>query len=311
MKDKDISEYDFIEKATDAWQRIQHHIRETPLEFSPYLSQISGSMVYLKLENLQQTGSFKFRGAVNFISSLSRPEMDRGIVTASTGNHAKAVAGFLSKTNIKGSIYVPENAVRSKTKVLSDFDIALNYVGKDVIETEKFARETAIKNGQIYIPPYNHLKIIAGQATVAVELEKQLEQIDAVFVPVGGGGLISGIAGYLKQRDSDVKIIGCQPIASPVMCESVKAGNIVEMISLPTLADGTAGGIEPGSVTFDFCKKLVDGFILVEEAEIQEAMQLVYDYHQQKIEGAAALSVASFLKACKSYKNKNVVLIIS
>ncbi len=191
------------------------------------------------------------------------------------------------------------------------YDVVLKFFGTDCVKTEEHAIKEAVKNSFKYIPPYNDLKIIGGHGTIGIELNRQIESIDAVLVPVGGGGLISGIAGYLKSMDEKIEIIGCQPKNSAVMFESIKAGRILEMESQPTLSDGSAGGIEQGAITFDICKKYVDDFILVSEEEIKEAMKLILEKHFMLIEGAGALSVASFLKAKERFKGKNVVLIIS
>ncbi len=163
----------------------------------------------------------------------------------------------------------------------------------------------------MYIPPYNDLKIIGGQATIGIELQKQIENINTVLVPVGGGGLISGIAAYLKSMDKNIEIVGCQPENSAVMYESINAGKIVEMESKPTLSDASAGGIEPGAITFDICKKYVDDFILVTEEEIKDGIKLFIEKHNLLIEGTGVLAAASFLKTIEKFKNKNVVLILS
>jgi len=295
----------------EAEKRIRKHIRETPLEFSPFLSKQVNCGVYLKCENIQVTGSFKFRGAVNYFLSLTEPEKQKGLVTSSTGNHGAAFAYLLNKFGGSGTIYVPETAAPSKVEALRSLGIKIVFHGDDCVETELYARQEAEKRGQFYIAPYNHLKIIGGQGTVAVELLKQIDKMDAVFVPVGGGGLISGVAGYLKSQNRDIRIIGCQPENSHVMKASVEAGRIVEMASKPTLSDGTAGGIEPGSITVDICREYVDDFVLLTEKEIEDAILLVLQKHYMLIEGAAALSVAALLKMKKAHQNKTVVLILS
>jgi len=302
---------DSAQEALAAEHRIRKHIRKTPLEYSPYLSRLGNCRVYLKLENFQVTGSFKYRGVVSHILSLSQDEKERGIVTASTGNHATAFAYFSDQVGIEGTVYLPENTDEVKLEALRWYDVELKLHETDCVRTEVFARETARRYGQVYIPPYNHPKIIAGQATIAVELERQLENIDAVFAPIGGGGLISGIAGYLKRSEASVEIIGCQPKNSPVMYESVRQGKIVNMESLPTLSDGTAGGIEEGSLTFDICRRHVDDYVLVSEDEIKDAIALMIEKHCLLIEGAAALPVASFVKLKDRFAEKNVVLVVS
>ncbi len=299
------------DEVINAEKRIRKYIRETPLEFSIYLSKKMGANVYLKLENFQITGSFKIRGALNKVLSLNSRDKKRKLVTASSGNHGIAVAYVLDKLGYKGTVYLPNYTSPAKIEMLRSYNVNLEFHGDDCVETENKAREIAKERDYVYIPPYNDYKIIGGQGTIAIELERQLEEIDAIFIPVGGGGLISGISGYLKPENSNIKIIGCQPENSPVMYESIKAGKIIEMESKPTISDGTAGGIEKSAITFDICKKYVDDFVIVEEEEIKEAIKLVLDRHSMLIEGAGALSVACFLREKEKFINKNVVLIIS
>jgi threonine dehydratase len=306
-----IQAIDVKKEALKAKKRISKYIRETPVEYSPYLSQSGRCHVYLKLENFQLTGSFKLRGAMNKLLSLNKKEKEKGVVSASSGNHGVAFAHGLKALGFKGIIYLPENASRAKIKALRNYDIDMKFYGYDCVKAESFAREIAEKHNQIFISPYNDPKIIGGQATVGIELAIQLKKIDAILVPVGGGGLISGIAGYPKTIDKNIEIIGCQPENSPVMYGSIRAGKIIEMESKSTLSEGSAGGIEPGAVTFDICKDFVDDFILVKEDEIKEAIKLILDKHYMLVEGAATLSVASFLKTKERFENKNVVLILS
>ncbi len=295
----------------DAEKRIREYIRETPVESSSYLSQLGNCRVHLKLENNQITGSFKLRGAVNKFLSLNTDERKGDIITASSGNHAAAFAHVLDKFGGKGVIYLPENASQAKVQALRLTGVKLKLYGDDCIKSETLAKETAAKKGQVYISPYNDQKIIGGQGTIGIELLRQIEKVDVVLVPVGGGGLISGIAGYLKAVDKNIEIIGCQPENSPVMHASIQAGRILEMESKPSIADGTAGGIDPDTITFDICRKFVDDFILVSEDEIKAAIRFMIDKHQLLVEGAAALSVAAFIKEKQHFVNKNVVLIVS
>ncbi|MFX1252523.1 MAG: threonine/serine dehydratase [Promethearchaeota archaeon] len=294
----------------DAEKRIRKYIRETPLEFSPYLSQLGKSNVFLKLENIQLTGSFKVRGALNKLISLSKEERAAGIITASSGNHGLAVAYALKTLGGKGRVILPDYTVKTKINALQYYNISISFHGSDCEETEAFARTTALDNNQIFISPYNDPQIIGGQGTIGIELMRQLERIDAVFVSVGGGGLISGIAGYLKSINKDIEVIGCLPENSPVMYESIKAGEIISMESKSTLSDGTAGGIEPNAITFDLCKAYVDDFILVTESEIKEALKLILEKHHLVIEGAAGVAVAAYLKKKEQFEDKNIVLII-
>ncbi|MBC8457312.1 MAG: threonine/serine dehydratase [Deltaproteobacteria bacterium] len=294
-----------------AEKRIREYIRTTPLDFSPHLSEICNCNIYLKLESEQLTGSFKIRGAMNKLLSLSKSQKERGIITASTGNHALAVASGLQKLNVRGTIYLPENAAKSKIEAIRCYNAPIKFHGKDCVETEIYARGEAEKRGMVFISPYNDSQIIAGQGTIGIEILEQLPEVDTVFAPVGGGGLISGIAGYLKSLNKKIKIFGCLPVASPVMSESIKAGKIIEMETKETLSDGTAGGIESGAITFNLCRNYVDDYFLVTEEEIKEAIYLMLKKNHKVIEGASALTVAVLLRNKEKFKDRNIVLVIS
>ncbi|MBN1272885.1 MAG: threonine/serine dehydratase [Candidatus Aminicenantes bacterium] len=302
---------DVTKEVLEAEERIRKHIVETPLIASSFLGSKKNCRVFLKLENLQRTFSFKFRGAANKILSLDQEVLSRGVVTASSGNHGAAFAALVGQRNLRGVLFLPKSASETKVDTLRGFNVELRFHGEDCLETEIFARRYASENGLAYIPPYNDPKTIGGQGTIGIELDRQMKECDVVYVPVGGGGLISGLAGYLKSVRPLVHIIGCQPENSAVMYESIKAGKILSIPSKPTLSDGTAGGIELGSVTFDFCRRYVDDFILVNEEEIKNAVKLMIDKHSLLIEGAAALSVASFLKDRSDLTGNTVALIIT
>ena len=294
--------------------RIRSHVRETPLELSPYLSAEADADVYLKLESQQITGSFKLRGAMNKFLSLSKGDRSRPVVTASSGNHAGAVAYALKELGGTGIIYLPSTVSRVKVEALEPYGpygVELRFVGSDSVEGELEAKRVSREEGLLYISPYSDPQVIGGQGTIAVEIERQLERFDAVFVPVGGGGLISGIAGYFKARSPSVRIVGCQPRASRVMYESLAAGRILDLPSERTLADGTAGGVDPDAITFAICQRDVDEMVLVSEDEIALAMRLAIEKHCMLIEGAAALSIASFRKMRPAYRGQTVVLVVS
>lgn len=293
-----------------AEERIRPHIRETILDYSPYYSSLTDANVYFKLENLQYTGSFKVRGAMNKVLSLTPAERDRGVVTASTGNHGAATAFSLGKFGATGIVFVPQGASSGKVQAIERLGAEVCYHGDDGAVTEAHARQYARDNRLTYVSPYNDPQVIGGQGTIAVELAKQLDQIDMVYVALGGGGLISGIAGYLKSIHPDVKIIGCSPANSQVMIESVKAGQILDLPSLPTLSDGTAGGVEPDSITFDLCCDLVDDYETVTESEIKESLRQYLQVHHMLIEGSAAVALAGCLKQSDRMAGKNVVVIL-
>lgn len=299
-----------FQEVLKAEKRIKKYIRKTPLEFSPFLSKLCGSNIYLKLESEQLTGSFKIRGAFNKILSCE-DECRKGLITASTGNHGRAVAYVLNMLKMEGTVYVPGKVSEAKLEVLQFSDINIKKYDGTSGETEIYARKMAEKQGITFISPYNDVDIIAGQGTIGHEIFEQLPNVDAVLTCIGGGGLISGIGGYLKHKNKNIMLIGCEPEASCAMQASIKVGKVIEVEHKPTLSDGSAGGIEPGSITFDFCKKYVDNYIQVTEDEIKNAIVLMIEKHHKIIEGAAAVPLASLIKNKNLFKDKNVVIVLS
>ena len=292
----------------DAAVELKGGVIQTPVLQSDALARSSGADVYLKLENEQHTGSFKYRGALNKLLSLgvSPPP----VIGASTGNHGLAMSMVLRELELEGTIFLPSTTAKHKVNSLRDHDINLAFHGKDGIEAEQKARHIAEREGGAFISPYNDLQIIAGQGTVAVELLKQIESLDYLFASVGGGGLISGIALVLKTHLPTIMIVGCSAERSNVMQKSVEAGVIVEQPLQPTLSDGTAGGIEADSLTLPLCMELVDDWVSATEEEIASAMRLIYREHGINIEGAAGVTVACFLKYRKCLTGKRVALVI-
>ncbi|OAI45695.1 hypothetical protein AYO45_06635 [Gammaproteobacteria bacterium SCGC AG-212-F23] len=299
------------EEVLSAENRIRNYIRETPLDCSIVLSQLTGAQVYLKHENMQYTNSFKVRGALNKLLSLTAEQRANGIVTASSGNHGAAVAYGLHQFNIPGIIFVPENASSAKVKNIRNYGAQLEFYATDCMQTEIYAREYANTHHKTYISPYNDLQVLGGQGTIAIELMKQLEKVDVIFVPVGGGGLISGIAGYVKAVSPTTKIIGCLPETSPALSASIAAGKIIEIETLPTLSDATAGNMELGSITFEISQKYVDDYVLVSEEEIKNAIIFSLKSQHCLIEGAAAVALAALLKTSSQWAGKNAVVILS
>jgi threonine dehydratase len=186
----------------------------------------------------------------------------------------------------------------------------VQHFGVDGLDTEERARQYAIDHEMTYLSPYNDVDVIAGQASCGVEIAKQVDNVDALFVAVGGGGLIVGVAGFLRSVQSRMQVIGCQPEASPVMAASAKAGRLLDMPCQPTLSDGTAGGIEAGAITFDLCQELVDDYVLVSEEEIAVAMREFIDAHHMLLEGAAGVALAGLKQLGERYRGRNVVVII-
>ncbi|HEX7736957.1 MAG TPA: threonine/serine dehydratase [Ktedonobacteraceae bacterium] len=298
------------EDIIQAEQRIRPYIRTTPLEYSFSLSKLTGSRVYLKLENLQYTGSFKVRGAMNALLLLTSAERTCGVVTASSGNHGIATAFGLSTLKMQGSIFVPQNTSPTKMAAIQQYGVDLRQWGEDSVVTEAYARAYAAEHEMVYISPYNDWRVVSGQGTIGMELCRQNGQIDVVLVAVGGGGMISGIAESVKTVFPQAEVIGCSPENSPVMARSVQAGQLLDMESLPTLSDGTAGGVEAGAITFPLCQRLVDDFLLVSEEEIRQAIRLCLETHHMLIEGAAGVSLAALLKTAERFRDKTVIVVV-
>lgn len=269
----------------------------------------SEHQVFLKLENLQHTGSFKLRGAMNKLLSLSTTEKEKGVVTASTGNHGAAVAYGLKTLGINGLVCVPTNASVAKINNIQRYGARIHQYGDDGVIAERYARDFALQNNMTYISPYNDPTVIAGQGSIGVELSQQLQSIDTIMIALGGGGLLSGIALYLKSLMPNLKVIACSPENSKVMMDSIRAGQILDLPSEPTLSDGTAGGVEENAITFDLCKNLIDDFVTVSEEEIKVAFRIFLETHHMLIEGAAAMVLACHEKIKDQLKG-NVVLVM-
>lgn len=296
--------------AEDAAGRIADLARQTPLDYSQRFSVLTGADVYLKLENLQFTGSFKLRGASNRLMTLSQEQLAAGCVAASSGNHGAAVAYAMQKLGVEGVIFVPEQTSTAKVDAIKSYGGDVRFFGTDGLDTETHARQYADEHGMFYLSPYNDAEVIAGQGTCGVEIATQLPDVDAIYIAVGGGGLISGVGSVLKSHNPEVRIVGCQPEASAVMAHSVEAGHVIDEPSEPTLSDGTAGGVEQDSITFDLCRELVDDFVLVSEEQIAAAMRQFVDLEHQLIEGAAAVALAAMLEQEKANQGSKVVVLI-
>jgi threonine dehydratase len=275
-----------------AERRIRPHVRETPVVQSLALGERVGAAIWLKCENMQVTGSFKVRGATNRLMTLPADARSRGVVAASSGNHGIAVAHAGRTLGIPVTVYVPAFASPAKTSSMQRLGAAVIRFGTDGLDTEIEARRAAAASSVAYISPYNDIDVVAGQGTLGVELRRQLERIDTIVMAVGGGGLIGGVAADLKRHHPGVRIIGAQPANSRVMLESVRAGQVLDLPSEPTLSDGTAGGVERDTVTFALCRDLVDEWIQVTEPEIARSMRDAIEVEHMLVEGSAAVAMA-------------------
>ena len=297
-------------KVCEAYERISPNIHKTRLLPSAEFSKKFSCSLYLKMEHEQRTGSFKLRGAHNKLSQMKQGK-NFSVVTASSGNHGLACLDAMSKYGITGKIVVPENIAQAKRDKLTKKGADLIFHGTDCNEPEALGRKMAAENETVeYVSPYNDEDIIAGQGTLGLEILTDLPTLQYLFVSVGGGGLMAGVAAYVKTVKPDVIIVGCQPEASPVMLESIKAGDIVEYESTQTLSEGTAGGIEPGTVTFPICRDLVDHWQVLTEDDIKWGIEYMWRTHGAVVEGAAGMALAGARNMSREIKDKVVGVVL-
>jgi threonine dehydratase len=294
----------------EAVERSQNHLSPTPLEYSLYLSKKIDGEVWLKLDSMQRTTSFKFRGAVNKILSLTEEELDKGIVSASTGNWALAIAEAMAIRNRRATIYVAEDLGPSRLEILRAHGLDIVIHGEGAWDAEVEARRVAEAEDKIYVSPYNDPIVVGGQGTCGYEISKQLPDLDAAFLACGGGGLVGGSAGWLKSHNPNVEVYGVSPENSPVMYESLQANQVIEMETSPTLAETCAGNMDLDSITLEVCQRYVKEIVLLTETEIEEAIRLLFEQHRLVVEGSGALGVGGLLKRKERFKGKKVVAVL-
>lgn len=301
---------DLFDRITAAHTTIRPEVPVTPLDRSARLSAKFGCDVLLKAEHLQPTGSFKLRGATNKLHALGKNASRAGVVTASTGNHGQAVARAGARMGIPVLVYVAASTAIPKMEAIKALGAELVVIDGPPIEAELAARRRSLDQGRPYVSPYNDLDVMAGQGTLGVELHEQMPDLDAVFVAVGGGGLIGGVGTALKGLRSRARIVGVWAKNSPCMLKAIEAGEIVDVNETPTLSDGTAGAIEPGSVTFPICQTVIDETVTVDEAEIANAMHMVAEAEHWIVEGAAGVALAGLAKQANSYRGHKVAVVL-
>ncbi len=295
----------------DAFKRISPFILQTPLIESMPLSRLCGCKVLLKMESEQFTGSFKARGSLNKLMSLNPGQRSKGAITASTGNHGLGFARAASITGVAGTVFLPAAANKAKVEALSHYPIDIQFINGTSLETELEAKKAAIDRDMIWVSPYNDYDIICGQGTVGMEILQKEHSIDHFLITVGGGGLISGVGTWIKSYAPKSVIHACQPENSPEMTLSLRRGEITNLDHFkPTLSDGSAGGIEPQSVTFPICQEVVDDCILINEDEIGGAIRYFADTHHKIIEGAAAVALAPLLRKKHGFQGKTVCVVL-
>jgi threonine dehydratase len=294
----------------EAIERCQDYLSPTPLEYSMYLSEKIEGEVWLKLDSMQRTTSFKFRGAINKILSLTEAELDKGIVSASTGNYALAVAEAVKIRKHRATIYIAEDIEPSRLELLRSHGLDLVIHGKFAWDAEREARRVAEEEDKIYVSPYNDPIVVGGQGTCGYEISKQLPDVDAVLFACGAGGLLSGSAGWLKYHNPEVEAFGVSPENSPVMYESMRAKKMVEIETFPTLADTCRGNVDLDSITLELCQRYVEEIVLLTETEIEESIRLLFEQHRLVVEGSGALGVGGLLKRKERFKGKKVIAVV-
>jgi threonine dehydratase len=290
---------------------VGEHVTLTPLVSLGAASDLTGAEILLKCEHQQRTGSFKVRGALAKLLALGPGQRQRGVIAASTGNHGLGVAYALSVLGGNGIVCVPEHASPVKVAAIRRYGTEVRVMGRATEETERQARSLASQQGLSYVSPYNDPDVIAGQGTVGEEIIRQLGQrpVHIVVAAVGGGGLISGVAAAVKSALPGVRVIGASPAADAAMAASVRAGRVTQVSAGPSISDGTAGGVEEGSVTLPLCTELVDEWMLIDEPDICSALRFVIDTEHQLVEGSAALAIAAGLRAGRSLPGQTVAIV--
>lgn len=288
---------------------LKPYIHRTPVLTSHQLNKLAGCELYFKCENFQKTGSFKIRGAMNAVLSLSPEEKARGIVTHSSGNFAQAVAYAGSRLGIKATIVMPENVIPAKRDAVLGYGAEIIYSGNNPMDRENKCDEVIAKTRASFIHPSNDIRVINGHSSAAIELINDAEELDYVFTPIGGGGLISGIVTGFKSFSPNTKIIGGEPLGADDAWQSQQAGKIVPQASPNTIADGLRTSL--GDVTFPIIKEYVSEIVRVSEDEIVNAMRLIWERLKITAEPSSAVAFSAVLKKSGELKNKKIGIIVS
>ena len=297
-----------IDKVYDAQKALKGVARKTDVIYAPKLC--PGTDLYLKTENLQVTGSFKLRGAYYKMTRLSKEEKARGVIACSAGNHAQGVALAAQKNGIKAVICLPDGAPISKVEATKSYGAEVCLVKGVYDDAYQKALQLRDEKGYSFLHPFNDEDVIAGQGTIALEIIEQLPEVDAVLVPIGGGGLISGIAYTLKTLKPNVKVYGVEAKGAPCMKNAMEKGGLEKLDSVSTIADGIAVK-QPGDLTYDFCSKYVDEIVTVTDDEISAAILALMEKQKLVAEGAGAVGVAAAMFNKVDLKGKKVVSVVS
>ena len=313
---KNLSEGDIaaiLEETTiagvyEAARALDGVTKKTRLLESPFFSSLSQNDVYLKPENLQNTGSFKLRGAYNKIAHLTEEERSKGVITSSAGNHAQGVALAAQRLGVNAVICMPATTPLLKVEATRSYGAEVVLAGDTFDDAYKRSLELQKEKGYVYVHPFNDRDVLLGQGTTALEIIDELKDVDAILVPIGGGGFASGVAFATKSVRPEVKVIGIEPMGAACMANSFAAGHVTTLAGVETVADGCAVKT-PGDLTFTFCRKYLDDIITVSEMEIMSALLFLIEKHKLIAEGAGVLSLAALTRL--PFKGKKVVSILS
>ena len=297
-----------VEAALDVIKGVAHR---TPLVHSRTLSEMTGADVWLKMENLQRTGSFKIRGALNKIASLNEEERLRGVVAASAGNHAQGVALAARHFGVKATVVMPREASIAKVEATRRYGAEVVLEGASYNEAQEAARQLEKERGLVFVHAFEDERIMAGQGTIGLEMLEDLPDVDTLVCPIGGGGLISGVATALKAERPGVRIVGVQPEGSATVPRSLEEGRVVRRDSVATIADGLATK-QIGELTFAHIRKLVDEAVTVDDGQIASAILLLLERCKSVVEGAGAVGVAALVGGkVKVRRGETVVVLLS
>lgn len=300
-----------INKINEAALRIKDVVVDTPFSYAPHLSELSGAQVYLKKENLQVTGAFKIRGAYNKIATLTEEQRACGVVAASAGNHAQGVALSASKFGIKAVIVMPESTPLTKINGVKHYGAEVILAGANYDEAYAYAKTYGVENSLTFVHPFEDDEVMAGQGTVALDILKKCADIDAVIIPAGGGGLVSGMACAIKSINPKIEVIAVSALGAPALKNSFDLKKAVDSLSVRTIADGIAVR-DTSEITLGYMLKTVDKFISVDDEEIASAILFLLERQKLVVEGAGAVGVAALLHhKLEHLKGKKVAIVLS
>lgn len=298
------------EAVEEAATALAAHLKPTPLQLSRAFTAKVGCRVHLKVEAIQPTRAFKVRGALNKLLRMHPEERSAGVITASAGNHGQGVAYAAAVFGVPATVYVPENANQLKVDAIQRLGAQVVHFGRSYDDAYLQALRAQSESAATFVHAFDDADVIAGQGTIATELLHQLAEFDTVLVPVGGGGLISGMATYLKARRPSVRIIGVEPTGADAMTRSLAAGTLVTLDRVATMADGLAASA-PGRLTLEVCRRCVDEMVRVEESEMLRAIRLYFEWEHLLAEPAGAAALAALLYHHPAGPDERVVVVLS